>query len=50
MKWCCALHNEVNVMTRKPTFPCSTAELDIRWKDGRAECWEVKSDDVDSNV
>jgi hypothetical protein len=42
MMWCCEFHNHVNIKLGKPVFPCSVAELDLRWKDGRDECWEVK--------
>lgn len=44
MLWCCTFHNEVNVMIGKPEFVCTTEELDIRWKDGREECWEERDD------
>lgn len=42
MRWCCSFHNEVNAMLGKPEFICTTDELDVRWKDGRDECWEEK--------
>lgn len=38
--WCCEMHNEVNKKLGKPIFKCSIKELDLRWKDGRDECWD----------
>lgn len=39
MLWCCAFHNKVNAHLGKPVFICNSAELDLRWKEGREECW-----------
>ena len=44
MMWCCWFHNEVNEVVHKPKFICSVEELDLRWKDGRDECWDIHDD------
>mmetsp|Transcript_28547 Transcript_28547/g.48264 ORF Transcript_28547/g.48264 Transcript_28547/m.48264 type:complete len:208 (+) Transcript_28547:99-722(+) len=44
MVWCCQFHNHVNEKLGKPIFPCTVTELDLRWKDGRDECWEGKEE------
>jgi hypothetical protein len=49
MLWCCELHNDVNAKLHKPAFVCSIKELDLRWRDGRDECWEGKQDEEHSS-
>ena len=46
MRWCCEFHNHVNEKLGKPIFPCSADELDLRWRDGRDECWEQGKTDI----
>ena len=36
--WMCEEHNRVNVLLGKPTFPCTPAKLDERWRTGAPHC------------
>ncbi len=37
--WLCDQHNRVNKKLSKPIFPCSVSALDLRWRQGRSDCW-----------
>ena len=39
--WLCEAHNRVNRALGKPLFPCTIAELDLRWRTGGPGCDET---------
>eukprot|EP00457_Paulinella_chromatophora_P015817 gb/GEZN01016499.1/.p1 GENE.gb/GEZN01016499.1/~~gb/GEZN01016499.1/.p1 ORF type:complete len:182 (-),score=31.05 gb/GEZN01016499.1/:220-765(-) len=40
--WMCKLHNDVNRNKRKPEFPCTLRQLDMRWRDGVPDLTTLK--------
>lgn len=42
-QWVCRQHNSVNELLDKPTFPCSIAVLDRRWRIGHSSCFAASA-------